>query len=30
VRSLLAGTAIVIVVYVLVNAIFLATTPVQN
>jgi basic amino acid/polyamine antiporter, APA family len=29
-RSLLAGTAIVIVVYVLVNAIFLATTPVQE
>jgi len=29
-RSLLAGTAIVIVVYVLVNAIFLVTTPVQE
>ncbi|HEX4654019.1 MAG TPA: amino acid permease [Candidatus Udaeobacter sp.] len=29
-RSLLAGTIIVIVVYVLVNAIFLATTPVQE
>jgi APA family basic amino acid/polyamine antiporter len=29
-RSLLAGTAIVIVAYVLLNAIFLATTPVQE
>jgi APA family basic amino acid/polyamine antiporter len=29
-RSLLTGTAIVIVVYVLLNAIFLATTPVQE
>jgi APA family basic amino acid/polyamine antiporter len=29
-RSLLAGTSIVIVVYVLLNAIFLATTPLQE
>jgi basic amino acid/polyamine antiporter, APA family len=29
-RSLLAGTCVVIVVYVLLNAIFLATTPVQE
>jgi APA family basic amino acid/polyamine antiporter len=29
-RSLLVGTAVVIVVYVLVNAIFLATTPIQD
>ena len=29
-RSLLAGTAIVLVAYVLLNAIFLATTPVQE
>ena len=29
-RSLLAGTGLVIVVYVLLNAIFLATTPVQE
>ena len=29
-RSLLAGTSIVIVIYVLINAIFLATTPVQE
>jgi APA family basic amino acid/polyamine antiporter len=29
-RSLLAGTGIVIVIYVLLNAIFLATTPVQE
>jgi basic amino acid/polyamine antiporter, APA family len=29
-RSLLAGTSIVIVVYVLLNAVFLATTPVQE
>jgi len=29
-RSLLFGTAVVIVVYVLVNAIFLATTPIQE
>src|SRR5438067_320673 len=29
-RSLLAGTGVVIVIYVLLNAIFLATTPVQE
>src|SRR5437667_2122579 len=29
-RSLIAGTSIVIVIYVLLNAIFLATTPVQE
>lgn len=29
-RSLLAGTGIVIVIYVLLNAVFLATTPVQE
>ena len=29
-RSLLVGTAVVMVVYVLVNAIFLATTPIQE
>jgi basic amino acid/polyamine antiporter, APA family len=29
-RSLLVGTAVVIVVYVLINAIFLATTPIQE
>jgi APA family basic amino acid/polyamine antiporter len=29
-RSLLAGTSVVIVIYVLLNAIFLATTPVQE